>query len=108
MVPSGTSYVPLCEEKPPQVERLLKLYAAGQAPGSPAAFVNLKHICEAHLNRKHPIEVVDLMVNPTFPKDNQIVTVPALVRQLPPPAKRIVGNLASEERVLVGLDVKSV
>lgn len=107
-MPSGTSYVPLREEKSPQAERLLKFYVAGRTPGSTSAFVNLKHICEAHLNRKHPIEVVDLMVNTTFPKDNQIVTVPALVRQLPPPVKKIVGNLASEERVLVGLDVKSV
>ncbi len=108
MVPSGTSNVLLREEKPPQAEWLLRLYVAGQTPRSTSAFVNLKHICETHLKGKYQIEVVDLMVNPTLAKDDQIVAVPAVVRKLPPPVKKFVGNLALEERVLVGLDVKSV
>jgi circadian clock protein KaiB len=108
VVPSGTRNVPLREEKPPQAEWRLRLYVAGQTPRSTSAFVNLKRICEAHLKGKYQIEVVDLMVNPTRAKDDQIVAVPAVVRQLPPPVKKFVGDLASEERVLAGLDLKSV
>jgi circadian clock protein KaiB len=88
-------------------EWLLKLYVAGQTPKSVAAFANLKRICETHLKGQYQIEVVDLLVNPRLAKGDQIVAVPSLVRQLPPPVKKIIGDLASEERVLVGLDLKS-
>ena len=88
-------------------EWLLKLYVAGQTPKSLAAFANLKRICETHLQGQYEIEVVDLLVNPTLAKGDQIVAVPSLVRQLPPPVKKIIGDLASEERVLVGLDLRS-
>jgi circadian clock protein KaiB len=87
---------------------LLKLYVAGQTPKSLAAFANLKRICETHLRGQYKIEVVDLLVNPRLAKGDQIVAVPSLVRQLPPPVKKIIGDLADEERVLVGLDVKAV
>jgi circadian clock protein KaiB len=88
-------------------EWLLRLYVAGQTPKSVAAFANLKRICETHLQGQYEIEVVDLLVNPTLAKGDQIVAVPSLVRQLPPPVKKIIGDLASEERVLVGLDLRS-
>jgi circadian clock protein KaiB len=88
-------------------EWLLRLYVAGQTPKSVAAFANLKRICETHLKGQYEIEVVDLLVNPTLAKGDQIVAVPSLVRQLPPPVKKIIGDLANEERVLVGLDLQS-
>ena len=88
-------------------EWLLKLYVAGQTPKSVAAFANLKRICETHLKGQYQIEVVDLLVNPTLAKGDQIIAVPSLVRQLPPPVKKIIGDLANEERVLVGLDLRS-
>jgi circadian clock protein KaiB len=86
---------------------LLRLYVAGQTPKSVAAFANLQRICETHLKGQYQIEVVDLLVNPTLAKGDQIVAVPSLVRQLPPPVKKIIGDLANEERVLVGLDLRS-
>lgn len=96
-------------QEPPgkQAEWLLKLYVAGHTPKSVAAFANLKQICETHLKGQYQIEVVDLLVNPTLAKGDQIVAVPSLVRQLPPPVKKIIGDLANEERVLVGLDLRS-
>ncbi len=87
---------------------LLKLYVAGQTKKSLTAFNNLKRICETHLSGQYQIEVVDLLVNPKLAKGDQIVALPSLVRQLPPPVKKIIGDLADEERVLVGLDIRSV
>ncbi len=86
----------------------LRLYVAGKSPRSVSAFENLKRICETHLQGKYRIEVVDLLENPTLAKGDQIVAVPTLVRKLPPPVKKILGNLANEERVLVGLDLQAV
>jgi circadian clock protein KaiB len=86
---------------------LLRLYVAGQTQKSVAAFANLKRLCETHLKGQYDIEVVDLLVNPALAKGDQIVAVPSLVRQLPPPVKKIIGDLANEERVLVGLDLRS-
>jgi circadian clock protein KaiB len=88
-------------------EWVLRLYVAGQTPRSVAAFANLKRICETHLKGQYEIEVVDLLVTPALAKGDQIVAVPAVVRQLPPPVKKIIGDLASMERVLVGLDLRS-
>ena len=85
---------------------VLRLYVAGQTPKSVAAFVNLRRICESHLLGQYRIEVIDLLENPTLAKGDQIVAVPSLVRQLPPPVKKIIGDLANEERVLVGLDLR--
>jgi circadian clock protein KaiB len=92
-------------QEPPE-KWLLKLYVAGQTPKSVAAFANLKRLCETHLKGQYEIEVVDLLVNPTLAKGDQIVAVPSLVRQLPPPVKKIIGDLANEEKVLVGLDLR--
>lgn len=85
---------------------ILKLYVAGQTPRSIAAFTNLKRICETHLQGQYEIEIVDLLKNPQLAKGDQIVAVPTLVRQLPPPVKKIIGDLGKEDRVLVGLDLR--
>lgn len=84
----------------------LRLYVAGQTPKSIAAFANLKRICEEHLEGKFDIEVIDLLVNPQLAKGDQILAVPTLVRKLPEPIKKIIGDLSNTERVLVGLDIK--
>lgn len=88
-------------------EWLLRLYVAGVTPRSVAAFTNLKRICETYLEGQYEIEVVDLLVTPALAKGDQIVAVPSVVRQLPPPVKKIIGDLANMERVLVGLDLRS-
>jgi len=85
---------------------MLKLYVAGQTPKSIAAFANLKKICEEHLKGKYQIEVIDLLKNPQLAKGDQILAIPTLVRQLPPPLRKIIGDLSNTERVLVGLDVQ--
>ncbi len=84
----------------------LRLYVAGQTPKSLAAIANLKRICEDHLAGRYTIEVVDLLVTPQLAAGDQIVAVPTLVRRLPPPLKRVIGNLSDTERVLVGLDIR--
>lgn len=89
-----------------QTKWTLRLYVAGQTPKSVAAFANLKRICEEHLKGQYRIEVVDLLENPTLAQGDQILAVPTLVRQLPPPVKRIIGDLSNTERVLVGLDIR--
>jgi circadian clock protein KaiB len=85
---------------------ILRLYVAGQTPKSIAAFANLKNICDEHLVGKYRIEIVDLLKNPTLAKGDQILAIPTLVRQLPPPVKKLIGDLANTQRVLVGLDIK--
>lgn len=84
----------------------LRLYVAGQTPKSLAAFSNLKAICEKHLQGKYTIEVVDLLENPQLASGDQILAIPTLVRKLPPPLRKIIGDLSNTERVLVGLDLK--
>jgi circadian clock protein KaiB len=84
----------------------LRLYVAGQTPKSLAAFANLKKICEEHLKGKYHIEVVDLLKNPQLASGDQILAIPTLVRKLPPPIKKIIGDLSNTLRVLVGLDVR--
>ena len=83
----------------------LRLYIAGQTPNSIAAIANLKKICEDKLKGKYRIEVVDLLKKPQLAKGDQIIAIPTLVRRLPPPVKKIVGNLSKTERTLVGLDI---
>ncbi len=84
----------------------LRLYVAGQTPRSTAALANLRRICEEHLAGRYSIEIVDLMKTPQLARDHQILAVPTLVRQLPEPLKRIVGDLSDTERALVGLDLR--
>jgi circadian clock protein KaiB len=83
----------------------LRLYVAGQTPRAVAAFSNLQKICEKHLAGRYDIEVVDLLKNPKLAAGDQILAVPTLVRKLPQPMKKIIGTLADEVRVLVGLDL---
>ncbi len=85
----------------------LRLYVAGQTPRSLAAFRNLKRICEEHLQGKYRIEVVDLLENPTLARGDQIFAIPTLVRKLPEPVRKIIGDLSNTERVLVGLDLRA-
>lgn len=84
----------------------LRLYVAGQTPKSLSAIANLRNICEEHLAGCYTIEVIDLLLNPQLAAGDQILAVPTLVRRLPPPIKRIIGNLSDTERVLVGLDIR--
>jgi circadian clock protein KaiB len=83
----------------------LRLYVAGQTPKSLTAFSNLKKICEEHLSGRYSIEVVDLLKQPQLSKGDQILAIPTLVRKLPEPVRKIIGDLSDTERVLVGLDL---
>lgn len=85
---------------------LLRLYVAGQTPKCIRAFENLKRLCDEHLAGRYQIEMIDLLHNPTLARGDQIVAVPTLVRRLPEPMKRIIGDLSNTERVLVGLDLR--
>ena len=85
---------------------VLRLYVAGQTPKSTLAFTNLKQICEEHLQGRYEIEIIDLLKNPQLARGDQILAVPTLVRRLPEPIKKIIGDLSNTERVLVGLDLQ--
>ena len=87
---------------------ILKLYVAGQTKKSVAAIANLRTICEKHLKGIYKIEIVDLLGHPELAKKDQILAIPTLVRQLPPPVKKIIGDLSDCEKVLLGLDVVAV
>ena len=91
----------------PQDEWILRLYTAGETTRSLSALQNLESICEQHLKGRYRIEVVDLLKHPQLARGDQIVAVPTLVRRLPPPMKRIIGDLSNENSVLVGLDLRS-
>ena len=84
----------------------LRLYVAGQTPRSIAAFANLKKICEEHLSGRYTIEIVDLLKHPQLAAGDQIVAIPTLVRKLPEPLRKIVGDLRDSERALVGLQIR--
>ena len=84
----------------------LRLYVAGQTPKSISAFANLKVLCEEHLKGCYRIEVIDLMENPQLARGDQIIAVPTLIRKLPQPVRKIIGDLSDSMRVLVGLDVR--
>jgi len=92
-------------KKQPRSTWRLRLYVAGQTPKSIAALTNLKRLCEDHLAGRYRIEVVDLVNQPHRARQDDILVVPTLVRRLPPPLRRIIGDLSHSERVLVGLDV---
>jgi circadian clock protein KaiB len=85
---------------------ILRLYVAGQTPRSSAALDNLKRLCEERLKGHYTIEVIDLLRNPRLAKDDQILAIPTLVRRLPQPVRRLIGDLSNTERVLVGLDLR--
>jgi circadian clock protein KaiB len=83
----------------------LRLYVAGQTPKSLRAIANLKEICETHLRGKYRIAVIDVLAHPERARADQIVAIPTLIRRLPPPIKRIIGDLSNQERTLVGLEL---
>lgn len=85
----------------------LRLYVAGQTPKSILAFANLRRICEEHLAGHYQIEVVDLLEHPQLARGDQILAIPTLVRRLPAPVRKIIGDLSNTERVLIGLDLRS-
>ena len=85
---------------------VLYLYVAGQSPKSLTAFANLKKICETHLTGKYRVEVIDLIQSPQLAAGDQILAVPTLVRRLPEPVRKIIGDLSNTDRVLVGLDIR--
>ena len=85
----------------------LRLYVAGQTPRSVGAFMNLKKICEEHLNGRYELEIIDLLERPQLAEGDQIFAIPTLVRRLPEPVKKIIGDLSNAERVLVGLDLQA-
>jgi circadian clock protein KaiB len=87
-------------------EWILRLYIAGKTPRAVAALENLQEICEEYLAGEYEIEVVDLLENPQLAKGDQILALPTLVRRLPPPVRKIIGDLSNTERVLVGLDIR--
>lgn len=91
----------------PDKDWLLKLYVAGASPKSRTAFSNLQRICEQHLPGQYAIEIIDLLEQPQLARGDQILAVPTLVRRLPQPIRRIIGDLSDTERVLVGLDLKA-
>jgi circadian clock protein KaiB len=84
----------------------LRLYVAGNTPNSIAAFSNLKQICETHMGGRYRIEIIDLLRSPQLASGDQIIAIPTLVRRLPTPIKKIIGDLSNRERVLIGLDLK--
>jgi circadian clock protein KaiB len=91
---------------PAKVEWDLRLYVAGQSRKSLTALANLKRLCEAHLPGRYHIEVVDLLQTPQLAAGDQILAIPTLVRKLPAPMRKIIGDFSNEERALVGLDVR--
>ncbi len=84
----------------------LRLYIAGQTPKSITALTNLKKICEQHLANQYNIEIIDLVRHPELARKDQILAIPTLVRRLPPPLKKIIGDLSNSEKVLLGLDME--
>jgi circadian clock protein KaiB len=98
---TGHAFDPTVAE--PQEMWYLRLYVAGQSPKSLRAFANLTTLCEEHLTGRYEIEVIDLVVDPSLARSDDIVAIPTLVRRLPEPLRRIIGDLSNTERVLVGL-----
>src|ERR1700722_989795 len=92
--------------RPKREKVQLRLYVAGQTPKSLAAISNLKKICSEHLQIRYRIEVIDLVKNPALARDHQILAIPPLVRSLPVPIRKIIGDLSDTERVVVGLDIR--
>lgn len=97
----------LIQSSPPPGDWVLRLYIAGQTPKSLAAISNLHRICEEHLAGKFQIEVIDLLEKPQLAEGDQIIAIPTLVRKLPEPIRKVIGDLSNIEKTLVGLDLKT-
>ncbi len=106
--PLAQPQVTRAEHKAEPSVYILKLYVAGQSPKSVNAIANLKRICEANLRGRYVLDVIDLFQQPQLAQGEQIIAVPTLIRKLPPPLRRIIGDMSNTERVLVGLDIRSV
>lgn len=104
--PTRPTRAPRAAAAKAEAEWNLCLYVAGQSPRSLAALSNLKKLCETHLAGKYRIEVVDLLQNPQLATDDQIMAIPTLVRKLPPPLRKIIGDLSNTERTLLGLQLR--
>jgi len=105
-----TSKPALSKAKPVKADSgsyILRLYVAGKSPKSVAAIKNIKQICEENLQGRYELEVIDLYQQPQLAQDEQIIAVPTLIRELPPPLRRIIGDMSNTERVLIGLDIRS-
>lgn len=97
------------KESPAKIKPIiLRLYIAGQTPKCVEAFDNLQKICAEHLAGRYKLEVIDLLENPKLARGDQILAIPTLVRRLPPPVRKIIGDLSDTERVLIGLDVQAL
>src|SRR5687768_14522705 len=94
--------------KPKEEKWQLRLYIAGNTPKSIAALNNLKRYCEQHLSNRYELEVIDLLLNPQLAAGDQILAIPTLVRKVPVPVRKIIGDLSNEEKVLVGLDIRPI
>jgi len=103
--PEDTQELATLEEDDDHERWNLRLYVAGETPKCVQAFQHLKQICEEHLQGRYSIEVIDLLKNPTLASGDQIIAIPTLVRKLPPPVKKIIGDLTDTERVVVGLNL---
>ena len=107
MVSSTAAFERSLNESKSRGERyVLRLYVTGLTPRSAEAFATIKAICEEHLEGRYDLEVIDIYQQPTLAKDEQIIAVPTLVKRLPLPLRRFIGNLSDEERVLLGLDLR--
>lgn len=94
--------------KPKEDKWQLRLYIAGNTPKSAAALINLKKYCELHLHNRYELEVIDLLLHPQLAAGDQILAIPTLVRKVPVPVRKIIGDLSNEEKVLVGLDLRPI
>ena len=94
------------EAKPGRPRYRLCLYVAGMTPRSARAITNIKEICEEHLQGHYLLEVIDIYQQPVLAEGDQIIAVPTLIKKLPPPLRRLIGDLSDRERVLIGLDLK--
>ncbi|MGZ5610257.1 MAG: circadian clock KaiB family protein [Methylobacter sp.] len=85
----------------------MKLYIAGKTPRSESAIQNLRKICEENLDEKYEIEIIDILERPQLAEDERILATPTLIKSLPPPLRRLIGDLSETEKVLVGLDIRT-
>ena len=98
----------MIQTQPPDQGYNLRLYVAGQTPKSIAAITNIRKLCDQYLAGRYTIDIVDLMTDPALAQRHQIVAVPTLIRELPEPIRRIIGDLSDTQRVLLGLDIDHV
>lgn len=104
----STEQFELAAEESKDKNYLLRLYVAGSTPRSTMAIVNIKKICEVYLKDRYKLEVIDLYQKPNLAKGEQLIAVPTLLKKLPPPLRRIIGDMSNLKRVLIGLDLKEI